>query len=105
MILGRTNGTNYLVSVFGLLVMLSGLYGWGLEPSAAPDDETHGPGDQPALVAAGAPAGALPAGSAGTSGALEPGPEGPAEPSGAAEQPPTTNGGPTEDRPSSEGEA
>jgi cytochrome c oxidase subunit 1 len=105
MILGRTNGTNYLVSVFGLLVMLSGLYGWGLEPSAAPDDEPHGPEGQPALVAAGATAGSLPAGSAGASGALEPGPAASSEQPGGAEQPGTTNRGPAGDQPPTEGEA
>jgi hypothetical protein len=105
MILGRTNGTNYLVSVFGLLVVLSGLYGWALEPSAAPDDEPHPPDGQPALVPAGSTARSLEAGTAGASGALEPGPPASPEQPGGSEPPRTTNGGPPGDQPSTEGEA
>ena len=53
MILGRSNGSNYLVTVIGGLIVLGGLYAWALEPSAEPEPE-HGGDDeaQPALVAA-----------------------------------------------------
>jgi cytochrome c oxidase subunit 1 len=73
MIMGRTNGANYLVSVAGVLVLLTGLYGWALEPSAAPDEVTHDQGHEPppALVGAPGPAGSLAAGPAGS---LEAGP-------------------------------
>jgi len=67
---GRGSGQNYLVAVLGGLILLVGLYGWGMEPSAEPEEphaegEPDGPeGDrEPALTGAGAPAGALEAGS------------------------------------------
>ncbi|MGH9124695.1 MAG: cytochrome c oxidase subunit I [Acidimicrobiales bacterium] len=71
MIMGRSSGDNYLVTVAGFLITIGGIYGWGLEPSAAPDAHHddghggHGPGErQPALVGGGGDAtAALPAGS------------------------------------------
>jgi cytochrome c oxidase subunit I len=76
MILGHSNGANYLVSVAGLVILLGSLYGWALEPSAEPDDagESHG---EPALVGEGAAStgGALGSGpaAAGPAGAIESG--------------------------------
>jgi len=64
MILGHSNGANYLVSVVGGLITIFGLYGWALEPSAAPEeegDDGHGADGEPLLV--GASAEALGAGS------------------------------------------
>jgi cytochrome c oxidase subunit 1 len=59
MILGRSNGANYLVCFVGLAVLLLGLYGWGLEPSTEPEEHhPEGPSEleaaeqQPALVGA-----------------------------------------------------
>jgi cytochrome c oxidase subunit 1 len=57
MILGRSNGANYLVSVAGLVIVLGGLYGWALEPSAEPEsDDGHDghDGHEPVLVGVGA---------------------------------------------------
>jgi cytochrome c oxidase subunit 1 len=67
MILGRSNGANYLVSVIGVVIVFGGLYAWGLEPSTAPEAITEHAADdggQPALVGAPA-AGELDAGPAG----------------------------------------
>jgi cytochrome c oxidase subunit 1 len=83
MILGRTHGSNYLVSVAGLLVLLSGLYGWGLEPSAAPETEIPALEGQPALVGAGPPGRSL---NPGAAGAESGSPSAPSQPAG-------TNGG------------
>jgi cytochrome c oxidase subunit 1 len=65
----------YLVSIFGAVVLLAGFYGWALEPSAEPEveaphadadaDGDHGPSAAGGvLVGAGAPAGELEAGDA-----------------------------------------
>ena len=98
MILGRTNGTNYLVTVVGFLITLGGLYAWGLEPSAAPDTDDgdgggHGDGHdlppqpaQPALVGAAASTPALDVGGTESAGPA-PVPAPPASP--AAEAPVT----------------
>ncbi len=70
MVYGRTSGQNYLVAVLGAIVVLAGLYAWGMEPSAEPEEEAHeesptepgpdGGGGEPTLVGApsnvGAPA-------------------------------------------------
>jgi hypothetical protein len=63
MILGRSNGANYLVTVVGLLIVLGGLYAWALEPSAEPEEHVEA-ADHPALVGAGV--GALAAGAGGS---------------------------------------
>ncbi len=95
MILGHSNGANYLVSVAGLFVVLGALYGWALEPSAEPDDpeESHG---EPALVGVGAAptAGAIGSGASatGTTGLLERGSAETGDPDGGP--PATGNGGP-----------
>jgi hypothetical protein len=77
MILGHSNGANYLVSVAGLIILLGSLYGWGLEPSAEPEDEDEGhrvlvgvgaattAGALGSGPAAGGPAAALESGAAG----------------------------------------
>src|SRR5437764_9038003 len=60
---GRTTGANYIISIIGLLIVLGGIYGWGMEPSVEPapahaadghDGDGHGgDGDAaPALVGA-----------------------------------------------------
>jgi hypothetical protein len=66
MILGHSNGANYLVSVAGLIILLGSLYGWALEPSAEPDDEDESHGEHGVLVGVGATttAGALGSGPA-----------------------------------------
>jgi hypothetical protein len=92
MILGRTNGSNYLVSVAGVLILLTGLYGWALEPSAAPDSDTHGPEGQPALVGAAAGSGSLGTGGAGALPAGTPAPE----TAGGSNGSPKADGGPDE---------
>jgi cytochrome c oxidase subunit 1 len=79
MILGHSNGANYLLALAGVLVLLTGLYGWALEPSAEPESPDEGHGAQPALV--GPQAGAIGAGAAG------------ALPAGSAEGGAGTNGG------------
>jgi cytochrome c oxidase subunit 1 len=53
MILGHNSGVNYLVSVVGAVIVLGGLYGWGLEPSFEPMEVEHAPTEPPALVGAG----------------------------------------------------
>jgi cytochrome c oxidase subunit I len=114
MILGRSNGANYLVSVIGAVIVFSGLYAWGLEPSSLPPElGEHGSGDgdhgQPVLVGAPA-AGELHAGATAEAPAVEGSAAGPAagssagaagEPAAEAERPastttgdPTGNGGP-----------
>ena len=60
MVYGRNSGASYLVAALGALILLSGLYGWAMEPSTEPEE--HGPeptevesgpdGGEPALVAA-----------------------------------------------------
>jgi hypothetical protein len=52
MILGHNSGVNYVVSVIGAVIVLGGLYGWGLEPSFEPVEVEHAPVEQPALVGA-----------------------------------------------------
>jgi hypothetical protein len=54
MILGHSNGTNYVVAVIGGLITIGSLYAWGLEPSAEPEEEHAALDDhhQPALVGA-----------------------------------------------------
>jgi hypothetical protein len=66
MILGHSNGANYLVSVAGLIIVLGGLYGWALEPSAEPEIGDGHDDHEPVLVGVGAAttAGALGSGSA-----------------------------------------
>ena len=61
MIMGHTNGTNYLLTVVGFLITLGSLYGWALEPSAEPEEDHGGENGehQPALVGAPGSAAAL----------------------------------------------
>src|SRR5579859_6194929 len=82
MILGHSNGANYLVAVLGVTIVFVGLFAWGLEPSSEPEEEIGRPGGpddrEPLLVgAATGAAGALesgePAGSAGVDAGLPPG--------------------------------
>jgi cytochrome c oxidase subunit I len=60
MILGRSNGANYLVSVAGGIIVFAALYAWGLEPGTSPDtvaaQEGHD-GLEPAMVGALPPGG------------------------------------------------
>jgi cytochrome c oxidase subunit 1 len=66
MILGHSNGANYLVSIAGLIVVLGSVYGWALEPSAEPESGDGHDGHEPVLVGVGAAttAGALGSGPA-----------------------------------------
>jgi cytochrome c oxidase subunit I len=94
MILGRSNGANYLVSVIGGVIVFGALYAWGLEPSTAPAELEHEAADeghgQPVLVGAPA-AGEIGAGAAGE-------PAAGADPAAAAASPAsTTTGEPTGD--------
>jgi len=52
MLYGRDSGSNYVVAVIGALVLFGAIYGWGMEPSAEPeeDHDDHGGEHQPALV-------------------------------------------------------
>jgi cytochrome c oxidase subunit 1 len=103
MILGRSNGANYLVSVIGAVIVFAGLYAWGLEPSSLPEEisEGHGPGDgghgQPVLVGAPA-AGEFDAGAGGEPVGVEGGANGGAAgvegPAGSTTGDPTGDGGP-----------
>jgi hypothetical protein len=54
MIMGHTNGANYVVAGIGFLITVGGLYAWGLEPSAEPEEEQGGENapHQPALLGA-----------------------------------------------------
>jgi cytochrome c oxidase subunit 1 len=85
MVFGRDAGRNYIVTVIGALVLLTGLFAWAMEPATEPHDDDHGGlnghGDghgEPALVGAGAPGGALEAGSAAGATAGSAGSAGPA---------------------------
>ena len=53
MLYGRDSGSNYVVAVLGAVLLFASLYGWGMEPSAEPEDpDEHADHDdrQPALV-------------------------------------------------------
>jgi cytochrome c oxidase subunit 1 len=101
MILGRNSGVNYLVSVVGAVIVLGGLYGWGLEPSFEPMEVEHPKAEQPALVgaavgAAGELGGAGEPGGAGELGPGQPGAGdrgGPANGDGGGGQPPGQSSG------------
>jgi cytochrome c oxidase subunit 1 len=69
MIFGYKHGVAYLISILGAVIILGGLYGWALEPSAEPESPEEPEEPEPALVGVGA---------ATTGGAL-----GPGSPSGA----------------------
>jgi cytochrome c oxidase subunit 1 len=50
---GRGSGASYVISVVGALILLFGLYAWGLEPSTEPEfDEPEADDNVPALVGA-----------------------------------------------------
>jgi len=71
MLYGRSSGSHYVVAVFGAVMLFAALYGWGMEPSAEPEDpddhhEAHGEDDVPALVDGGQAA--LEAGNGGSNG-------------------------------------
>jgi cytochrome c oxidase subunit 1 len=54
MIFGHNHGVAYLISVVGVVIVLGGLYGWGLEPSAEPESPHEAETPAPALVGVGA---------------------------------------------------
>jgi cytochrome c oxidase subunit 1 len=61
MVYGRDAGQNYVVTVIGALILLTGLFAWAMEPGTEPEDHhpvvvDEGDGPEPALVGAGAPA-------------------------------------------------
>ena len=116
MILGHNSGINYLISVIGAVIVLGGLYGWGLEPSFEPMELEHAPVEQPALVGAGVGTGA---GAPGELGGRAPGELGAGQSSpgetgglpggngggnGGRREPPGTDGGETPESPSTEGD-
>jgi cytochrome c oxidase subunit 1 len=49
MVYGRDAGQNYVVTVIGAIITLTGLFAWAMEPSAEPE-EPHEPEPVPALV-------------------------------------------------------
>jgi len=56
MVFGRDHGQYYLFTVLGALVLLTGLYAWGLEPSTEPEEpEPVAPAEvpEPAMVGSG----------------------------------------------------
>lgn len=90
---GRSSGSHYVVAAVGVLILFAAFYGWGLEPSAEPEDpdehaDHHAPpaleGGGAAELEAGSPNGGSGSGNGSGNGAGAP--EG-AEPDAAAEEP------------------
>ncbi|MGH9154298.1 MAG: cytochrome c oxidase subunit I [Acidimicrobiales bacterium] len=80
MLYGRDSGQNYLVAVFGGIMLFAALYAWGLEPSAEPEEPPAPEQGEPALV--GAPvASALGGGDGGAAEGAADGDQSPAPPS------------------------
>ena len=64
MVYGRASGQSYLITVLGALIVLAGIYAWGMEPSAEPEPEPEedlegqaGDEAEAALVGSPSPAG------------------------------------------------
>ncbi len=63
MILGHSNGANYLVTVVGALIVVGGVFAWGFEPSTAPEElPDHGDTERQPLLVGGGAMGSLEAG-------------------------------------------